>query len=70
MVGGAQGMWGDDEDPLSHLDTNEGYATRLIGSPETILARVAALQELGIDMLHLDLRDELFVTEVLPRLVN
>ncbi len=65
-VAGAEGMWGDDEDPLSPLDTNEGYASRLIGSPETILGRVDAWRELGIGMLHLDLRDELFCREVLP----
>ncbi|MEM7220713.1 MAG: LLM class flavin-dependent oxidoreductase [Pseudomonadota bacterium] len=69
LVGGAEGMWGDADDPLSHLDTNEGYAARLIGSPASILERIDALQSLGIDMLHLDLRDELFVAEVLPALI-
>lgn len=65
-VSGAQGMWSGD-DPLSVLDTNEGYAARLIGSPATVLERIADLKALGVDMLHLDLRDELFVREVLPR---
>ena len=65
-VGGAAGMWADDGDPLSHLDTNEGYCTRLIGSPATILENIRDLQAIGIDLLHLDLRDPLFVREVLP----
>jgi hypothetical protein len=64
---GAVGMWSG-SDPLSLLDTNEGYASRLIGSPETILARIAEFQAMGVDMLHLDLRDTLFQQAVLPRL--
>lgn len=64
-VSGAQGMWSGD-DPLSVLDTNEGYAARLIGSPSTVLQRIADLKALGVDMLHLDLRDEPFTREVLP----
>ncbi|MDH3644184.1 MAG: LLM class flavin-dependent oxidoreductase [Gammaproteobacteria bacterium] len=67
-VSGAQGMWADDEDPLSSLDTNEGYASRLIGSPATILEKIAEFQALGVDMLHLDLRDSAFVKEVLPQI--
>lgn len=64
-VSGAQGMWSGD-DPLSVLDTNEGYASRLIGSPETVLQHIAEFQDMGIDMLHLDIRDALFVDAVLP----
>jgi len=64
-VRGAQGMWSGD-DPLSVLDTNEGYASRLIGSPETVLRRIEAFRDMGIGMLHLDIRDPLFVEVVLP----
>ena len=62
---GAQGMWNED-DPLSVLDTNEGYAARLIGSPDTVLRRIEVYRALGVDMLHLDIRDKLFQSEVLP----
>jgi hypothetical protein len=51
---------------LSHLDTNEGYASRFIGSPETICQRIELYRELGVDMLHLELSDQLFVERVLP----
>ena len=61
-------MWGAEDDPLSVLDTNEGYASRLIGSPETILKRIEEYRKIGIEMLHMDLRDELFNSEVLPLL--
>ena len=64
---GAKGMWQDSGDPLSHLDSNEGYCSRLIGSPETVWENIQQWQALGIDMLHLDLRDELFCAEVLPQ---
>ena len=57
-VAGAEGMWGDDEDPLSPLDTNEGHAPRLIRSAETILGRVAPCLGLGIGLLCLDPRHE------------
>ncbi len=67
-VAGAEGMWGDDGDPLAHLDTNEGYAARLIGSPDDILERVDLYRSLGVEMLHLDLGDPLFREEVLPQL--
>ena len=69
-VGGAQGMWGaqDGEDPLRHLDTNEGYCSRLIGSPATIWEQITAYKDMGIDMLHLDLTDQLFNAEILGRL--
>ena len=67
-VSGATGMWSGDDDPLTHLDTNEGYCTRLIGSPATILERIRALRDLGIEMMHLDLRDTRFVAEVLPHI--
>ena len=65
-VSGAEGMWSTRDDPLGALDTNEGYTTRLIGSPETVLHAVHGLRDLGVDMLHLDLSDALFVDEVLP----
>jgi FMNH2-dependent dimethyl sulfone monooxygenase len=67
-VGGATGMWAGDHDPLSHLDTNEGYCTRLIGSPATILDRIRELGSAGIELLHLDLRDRLFNEAVLPHI--
>lgn len=69
-VAGAQGMWADDNDPLSVLDTNEGYAARLIGSPDTIMAHIQTFRDLGIDMLHLDVSNTLFQNEVLPALEN
>ncbi len=65
-VAGASGMWADDKDPLSHLDTNEGYCTRLIGSPRSIVNKIKQLKAIGISLLHLDLRDKKFVDEVLP----
>jgi hypothetical protein len=61
-------MWENDDDPLSCLDTNEGYASRLIGSPATILQKINDFRQLGVHMLHLDLRDRLFAEEVLPQL--
>ena len=67
-VSGAQGMWEPSDDPLTHLDTNEGLASRLIGSPETILKRMREFHELGIDCFHLTLHDRLFNQEVLPAL--
>jgi FMNH2-dependent dimethyl sulfone monooxygenase len=70
LQAGAQGMWSVDDDALSSLDTNEGYASRLIGSPETILKRIREYQEIGISMLHLDARDRLFNEAVLPLLVS
>ena len=66
---GASGMWGDAGDPLSHLDSNEGFAARLIGSPDTVFERIGAYRKLGIDMLHLDLRDRMFCSEVLPSVI-
>ena len=67
-VSGAEGMWANDDDPLSSLDTNEGYASRLIGSPATILEHIAEFRAAGVDMLHLDLRDREFVEAVLPQI--
>jgi FMNH2-dependent dimethyl sulfone monooxygenase len=64
---GALGMWASD-DPLSVLDTNEGFAARLIGSPDTVWGRIREFAALGVDMFHLDLRDALFVSTVLPRI--
>jgi FMNH2-dependent dimethyl sulfone monooxygenase len=66
---GAHGMWSRD-DPLSVLDTNEGFAARLIGSPDTVRQRIDTFAALGVEMLHLDLRDALFVAEVLPSLTG
>jgi FMNH2-dependent dimethyl sulfone monooxygenase len=66
---GAEGMW-DSNDPLSAIDSNEGYAARLIGSPDTILERIKLYKSLGIDMLHLGLGDEKFRTAVFPELAN
>ncbi len=66
-VSGAEGMWQESDDALTKLDSNEGYASRLIGSPETILRRMHEFQELGVDCFHLTLQDERFNGEVLPR---
>jgi FMNH2-dependent dimethyl sulfone monooxygenase len=66
---GAQGMWASD-DPLGVLDTNEGFAARLIGSPQTVWARIQEFHALGIELFHLDLRDTLFVDAVLPQLTG
>ena len=66
---GAQGMWSR-SDPLGVLDTNEGFAARLIGSPETVKERIDAFSAIGVEMFHLDLRDALFVAEVLPALTG
>ena len=64
---GARGMWASD-DKLSFLDSNEGYASRLIGGPDTILNRMCEFQRLGVDCFHLPLHDQLFNREVLPAL--
>jgi FMNH2-dependent dimethyl sulfone monooxygenase len=64
---GAKGMWASD-DKLSFLDTNEGYASRLIGSPDTIIERMRKFHALGVDCFHLILHDQLFNREVLPAL--
>jgi hypothetical protein len=65
---GAQGMWASEGDRLTMLDTNEGYASRLVGSPQTVLRRMLQFHELGIECFHLTLNDDLFNTEVLPAL--
>ncbi len=67
-VSGAHGMWADRQNKLAMLDSNEGYASGLIGSPDTILRQIQAFQQLGVECLHLTLHDELFNTEVLPAL--
>jgi FMNH2-dependent dimethyl sulfone monooxygenase len=67
-VGGAQGMWQPSDDPLTTLDSNEGFASRLIGSPKTILERMAEFRAIGIDCFHLALHDRLFNSAVLPQL--
>ena len=58
-------MWAS-EDKLSFLDSNEGFASRLIGSPDTILERMRHFHALGVDCFHLTLHDQLFNREVLP----
>ena len=67
-VSGAQGMWADRQNKLAMLDSNEGYASGLIGSPDTILRRMQEFQQLGVECFHLTLHDELFNTAVLPAL--
>ena len=62
-------MW-DSDDPLSSIDSNEGYAARVIGSPDTILERIDLYKSLGIDMLHLGLGDEKFKKDVFPQLAT
>lgn len=49
-----------------HARLQRGFATRLIGSPETVVARVEELRSIGVEMLHLAIGDELFEREVLP----
>ena len=65
-VSGASGMWRSD-DVLSMLDSNEGFASRLIGSPSTVLAGIQALADMGVEMLHLTLADLQFIQTVLPQ---
>ena len=52
------------------LDSNEGFVPRLIGSPDTVLARIQEYRELGVEMLHLALGDPLFQSDVLPQLAE
>jgi alkanesulfonate monooxygenase SsuD/methylene tetrahydromethanopterin reductase-like flavin-dependent oxidoreductase (luciferase family) len=61
-------MWSSLDDRLTLLDANEGYASRLIGSPRTILDRMLEFHEMGVDCFHLTLNDDLFNREVLPAL--
>lgn len=68
-TGGAEGMWASEED-LSLLDTNEGYAARLIGSPDTVFERLQAYRALGVEMLHFNTDDKLFNEAILPELVG
>ncbi len=63
---GAMGMWSSD-DVLSMLDSNEGFAARLIGSPATVLAGIQAFADIGVEMLHLTLADPMFIETVLPQ---
>lgn len=67
-VSGAEGMWERSADALTMLDSNEGFATRLIGSPETIVVRLQALADAGVELLHMTMGDQLFETAVLPEL--
>jgi FMNH2-dependent dimethyl sulfone monooxygenase len=69
-TGGAEGMWAPGDDDLALLDTNEGYASRLIGSPDTVRRRVDEFRAMGVEMLHLHLGDRLFREVVLPDVVN
>jgi len=69
-TGGAQGMWQPSNDPLATLDSNEGFASRLIGSPSTILARIREFHEMGVDLLHVALNDQRFNERVLPELAR
>jgi alkanesulfonate monooxygenase SsuD/methylene tetrahydromethanopterin reductase-like flavin-dependent oxidoreductase (luciferase family) len=66
-VGGAQGMWAPSDDPLTLLDSNEGFASRLIGSPDTVEGRMREFMAAGVDCFHVTLNDPLFVSEVIPR---
>jgi FMNH2-dependent dimethyl sulfone monooxygenase len=65
---GARGMWASQDDRLTVLDTNEGYASRLVGSPQTVLERMLQFHQLGVECFHVTLNDALFNTEVLPAL--
>src|SRR5262249_33295697 len=65
---GAHGMWSPSDDPLTLLDSNEGYASRLIGSPETIIRKMLEFHAIGIECFHLTLHSQLFNREVLPAL--
>lgn len=67
-VSGAEGMWERSDDALTMLDSNEGFATRLIGSPETIVQQLGRLADAGVDLLHMTMGDELFEQAVLPAL--
>jgi len=67
---GAQGMWSPSDDPLTRLDTNEGYASRLIGTPATITDRLVEFVDAGVDCFHLALHDERFNAEVLPAIAS
>ncbi len=68
-VSGAEGMWAE-TDLVTMLDTNEGYATGLIGSPDTVMRKVEAFHAAGVDMFHLALGDALFESEVLPAMID
>lgn len=61
----AKRWWGSG-DKLTMLDINEGFASRLIGSSETILRRMQGFHKLGADLFRLTLHDPLFNREVLP----
>lgn len=69
-VSGAEGMWERSDDALTTLDSNEGFATRLIGSPDTIVSRITELRTAGVDLIHLPLGDELFEQAVLPAMAD
>ena len=65
-VRGAEGMWSSPEEKITMLDTNEGYASRLIGSPDTIRERMLEFHHIGVDCFLLNLQDDRFNREVLP----
>ncbi len=65
-VDGAKGMWENTTNKIAMLDSNEGYASGLIGSPDTILRRMEEFHMVGVDCFHLTIHDEMFNAEVLP----
>ena len=67
-LSGAEGMWELSDDALTMLDSNEGFATRLIGSPDTVVDRLRQLGDAGIELVHLALGDSLFEEVVLPEI--
>jgi len=68
QVNGATGRWAGGGDPLTHLDANEGYCTRLIGSPAITFEHIQELRSIGVDRLHLELWNAQFIGQVLPRI--
>ena len=69
-VSGAKGMWEDSTNRIAMLDSNEGYVSGLIGSPDTILRQMEEFHRVGVDCFHLTMHDEMFNTEVLPFVKN
>jgi alkanesulfonate monooxygenase SsuD/methylene tetrahydromethanopterin reductase-like flavin-dependent oxidoreductase (luciferase family) len=63
-VSGARGPRAQSTDPLTTLDSNESYASRLAGSPQTNLRRLREFADLGVDRFHVALHDQLFSSEV------
>ena len=67
-VSGAEGMWAPSPDPLTTIDSNEGFASRLVGSPETIIAKIREFQAVGVDCFHVALNDHMFNSQVIRQL--